>query len=50
MTVGELIKHLQAFDKEHPVIVVNSSIESILSIDEIRWDYSGFCKIIVDGE
>lgn len=50
MKVKELIEQLQTFDEDLPVIVLNEFYESESSIERTRWEFDGYCKIIINQE
>ena len=50
MIVKDLIEHLRTFDDNLSVIVRNESLQIELPIEEVRWEYDGYCKIIIDEE
>lgn len=54
MKVIDVIKKLQTFDNEHPVVICTDENYRVLRgsetavIKDIRWESDGHCKIIID--
>ena len=51
MTVKELIKQLETFDKDLPVVVIDTYDANIPQrIETTRWEFDGKCKIVIDSQ
>ena len=47
MTVEQLIKTLQQFDKEIPVVIKNDGNDTRTPVDICRWEFDGQCQIVI---